>query len=250
VSLLKAGIIRESHSFNSSPVLFVHKKDGKLRLCIDYLHLNQQTKRDPFLTPVVADLIASTRGARMFSKLDLQVGFHQLRSQDCDQEKTAFSTPFGLFEWARLTCPLRLANTPGCFQRLMTDVLREHIVAGYCCVYTDNILIFTESDDPAEHMLKLEAVLEILRKNELLVKGAKLELFRREVEFLGFKISAKGWAPTKSKIATVVEWPAPETVKHVRLFLGMANFFRSFLFSQRWLRLSQICSKIQQVKKP
>ena len=73
-SLLKAGIIRESHSFYSSPVLFAPKKDGKLRLCIDYRSLNQQTERDPFLTPVVADLIASTRGARMFSKLDLQVG--------------------------------------------------------------------------------------------------------------------------------------------------------------------------------
>jgi len=111
----------------------------------------------------------------------------------------------------------------------MADVLREHIVAGYCCVYTDDILIFTESGDPAEHMLKFEAVLETLRKNELLVKGAKSELFRREVEFLGFKISAKGWAPTESKIATMMEWPAPETVKHLRSFLGMANFFRSFI---------------------
>ena len=110
-SLLKAGIIRESHTFYSSPVLFAPKKDGKLRLCIDYRRLNQQTERDPFSTPVVADLIASTRGARMFSKLDLQKGFHQLRLQDCNQEKTAFSTPFGLFEW--VTCPFGLANTPG-----------------------------------------------------------------------------------------------------------------------------------------
>jgi len=124
----------------------------------------------------------------MFSKLDLKAEFHQLRLQDCDQKKIAFSTQFGLFEW--VTCPFGLANTPGCFKRFMTDVLREHIVAGYRCVYTDDILIFTESDDPAEHMLKLKAVLETLRKNELLVKGAKSELFRREVEFLGFKISA------------------------------------------------------------
>jgi len=189
-SLLKAGIIRESHSFYSSPVLFSPKKDGKLRLRIDYRRLNQQTERDPFPTPVVADLIVSTRKARMFSNLDLQAGFHQLRLQDCDQEKTVFSTPFGLFEW--VTCPFGLANTTGCFEHLMTDVLREHIVAGYCCVYTDDILIFTESDDPAEHMLKLVAVLETLHKNELLVKSAKSELFRRDVEFLGFKISAKG----------------------------------------------------------
>jgi len=110
-SLLKLGIIRESHSFYSSPVLFAPKKDGKLRLCINYQRLNQQTERDPFPTPVVADLIASTRGSRMFSKLDLQAGFHQLRLQDCNQEKTAVSTPFGLFEW--VTCPFGLVNTPG-----------------------------------------------------------------------------------------------------------------------------------------
>ena len=96
--------------FDSSPVLFAPKKDGKLRLCIDYHRLNQQTERDPSPTPVVADLIASTRGTRMFSKLDLKAEFHQLRLQDGDQEKTAFSTPFGLFEW--VTCPFGLANTP------------------------------------------------------------------------------------------------------------------------------------------
>ena len=100
-SMVKAGIIRESHSFYSSPVLFALKKDGKLRLCIDYRRLNQQTERDPFPTPVVPDLIVRTRGTRMFSKLDLQAGFHQLRLQDGDQEKTAFSTPFGLFDGLR-----------------------------------------------------------------------------------------------------------------------------------------------------
>jgi len=195
------------------------------------------TEWDPFPTPVVADFIVSTRGARMFLKLDLQAGLHQLRLPDGDQEKTAFSTPFGLFEW--VTCPFGLANTPGC---LMTDVLREHIVAGYCYVYTDEILIFTESDDPAEHMLKLEAVPETLRKNEHLVKGAKLELFRMEVSFLGFKISDKGWAPTESKIAMVMKWPAPETVKHFRSYLGMANFFRSFipLFSEMAASLTDL----------
>jgi len=117
----------------------------------------------------------------------------------------------------------------------MTDILWEHIVAGYYCVYTDNTLIFTESDHTAEQMLNLGAVLETLRKDELLVKGAKSELFRREVEFLGFKISAKGYASTESKIATMVEWPAPETVKYLRSFLGMTNFFRSFI---------PLCSKI------
>jgi len=183
----------------------------------------------------------------MFSKLDLQAGFHQLRLQDGDQEKTALSAPFGLFEW--VTCPFGLANTLGGVKSWMTDILREHIVAGYYCVYTDDILIFTESDDPAEHMLKLEAVLETLRTNELLVKGAKWELFRTEVEFLGFKISPKDWAPTESKIATVVEWQArSNTCAHSWVWPISSSL--SLFFFQRWQRLSQICSKIQQVKEP
>ena len=89
--------------------------------------------------------------------------------------------------------------------------------------------MFTNTDDPAEHLLKLTAVLETLRDHELLIKGSETELFRSEVEFLGFQLSQDGWAPTESKVAAIVEWPAPETVKHLRSFLGMAIFFRTFI---------------------
>jgi len=111
----------------------------------------------------------------------------------------------------------------------MNHVLRDHIAGHYCVVYCDDVLIFTNSDDPAEHLHKLNAVLETLRAHELLIKGSKTELFRSEVEFLGFLLSADGWVPTESKVAAIVEWPAPETVKHLRSFLGMANFFRTFI---------------------
>ena len=96
-------------------------------------------------------------------------------------------------------------------------------------VYCDNVLIYTEIDDPAEPMAKLIAVLDTLREHELLIKGSKPELFQSKVEFLVFQLSAAGWAPTKSKVEAIVEWPAPETVKQLRSFLGMANFFRTFL---------------------
>ena len=111
----------------------------------------------------------------------------------------------------------------------MNHILRDHIAGHYCVVYCDDILIFTNTDDPAEHLLKLTVVLETLRNHELLIKGSKTELSRSEVEFLGFQLSQDGWAPTESKVAAIVEWPAPETVKHLRSFLGMANFFRSFI---------------------
>jgi len=228
--LLKAGIIQRSVSLYASPVLFAPKKDGKLRLCIDYQRLNQQTLRDCFPTPVALDLIARTRGARMFSKLDLQSGFHQLQIREGDQHKTTFTTPGAAgaqYEW--VTCPFRLTNTPSCFQRLMNHVLFDHIAANYCVVCCDDVLIYTETDDPHEHMTKLTAVLDTLRQHELLIKGSKTELFRTELEFLGFQLSASGWAPTDSKVEAIVDWPAPQTVKHLRSFLGMANFFRTFL---------------------
>jgi len=115
-ALLKAGIIRRSVSLYTSPILFAPKKDGKLRLCIDYQRLNQQTLRDCFPTPMASDLIARTRGARMFSKLDLQSRFYQLRIRENDQHKTAFTTPGATgaqYEW--VTCPFGLTNTPTCF---------------------------------------------------------------------------------------------------------------------------------------
>ena len=111
----------------------------------------------------------------------------------------------------------------------MNHILRDHIAGHYCVVYCDDILIFTNTDDSAEHLLKLTAVLETLWNHELLIKGSKTELFRSEVEFLGFQLSQDGWAPIESKVAAIVEWPAPETVKQLRLFLGMANFFRTFI---------------------
>jgi len=158
-ALLDVGIIRESVSLYASPVLFAPKKDGKLRLCVDYCRLNRQTLRDCYPTPVASDLIARTRGSRMFSKLDLQSGFHQVRIHEGDQHKTAFTTPGGQYEW--FTCPFCLTNTPSCFQRLMNHILRDHIAGHYCVVYCDDILIFTNTDDPAEHLFKLTAVTEI-----------------------------------------------------------------------------------------
>ena len=206
-------MIRRSVSPYAAPTLFTPKKDGKLRLCNDYRRLNKQTQRDCFPTPIASDLIARTRGARMFSKLDVQAGFNQLRIREGDQHKTAFITPSGLYKW--VVCPFGLSNTPGCFQRLMNHVLSDHIEAGYCVVFCDDVAIFTDSDDPSVHMEKLVAVLETLHEHNLLVKGSKTELFRSEIEFLGFTVSAEGWAPTEFKVGVVVDWPAPETVKHL-----------------------------------
>ena len=225
--LLDAGIIRPSMSQYSAPVLFAPKKDGKLRLCVDYRMLNSQTMRDRFPTPTAADLIARTRGARMFSKIDLHSGFHQLRISPQDVHKTAFATPFGLYEW--VSAPFGLTGVPGAFQRFMQFVLHKQIEEGICLVYCDDIAVFTKSDDPLEHLRALESVLGALREHQLLAKGAKCELFRREFEFLGFLVSGEGVRVLPAKVEAVRQIPVPETVSHLRSFLGMTNFFRSHL---------------------
>ena len=122
------------------------KKDGKLRMCIDYRLLNAQTVHNRFPTPTASDLIARTRGAQWFSKVDLHSGFHQLRIREEDVHKTAFATPSGLFEF--VTAPFGLTNVPGAFQRFMQHVLAEHIEAGYCVVYCDDVAIFSTDPDP------------------------------------------------------------------------------------------------------
>lgn len=225
--LLDAGIIRHSVSAFAAPVLFAPKKDGKLRLCIDYRLLNAQTVRDRFPTPTANDLISRTRGAKLFSKVDLHSGFHQLRMREGDIHKTAFVTPNGHYEW---TCaPFGLSATPSAFQRFMSLVLRDHIQAGYCVVYCDDIAIFSFSDNPLDHLANLEGVLGSLREHQLLAKGAKCEFFRREMEFLGFMVSGSGVRPVEAKVEAITRLQAPETISHLRSFLGMTNFFHSHI---------------------
>lgn len=226
-ALFDAGIIRRSNSSYSAPVLFTPKKDGKLRMVVDYRMLNAQTVRDRFPTPTAGDLIAKTRGAKLFSKIDLLSGFHQLRMSDDAVSKTAFATPSGLYEF--VSAPFGLTSVPGAFQRFMQFVLAEHIEAGYCVVYCDDIAIFSRSDDPLVHLQHIEAVLASLREHQLLAKGSKCEFMRREAEFLGFLVSGDGVRPLPSKIEAVLQIPVPETITHLRSFLGMCNFFRAHL---------------------
>ena len=225
--LLDAGIVRRSSSCYAAPVLFTPKKDGKLRMCVDYRLLNAQTIRDRFPTPTAADLIAKTRGAKLFSKIDLHSGFHQLRIREEDVHKTAFATPSGLYEF--VTAPFGLTSVPGAFQRFMQFVLAEHIAAGYCCVYCDDIAIFSASDDPLVHLEHVEAVLRSLREHSLLAKCSKCEFMRREAEFLGFLVSGAGVRPLPSKVEAVLQIPVPDTISQLRSFLGMCNFFRAHL---------------------
>ena len=131
--------------------------------------------RDRYPTPTAGDLIAATRGGKMFSKIDLHSGFHQLKIRASDCHKTAFTTPFGLYEF--VSAPFGLANTPGCFQRFMNHVLRKQIADGTVVVYCDDVCIFTKTTCPLEHMAAVEEVLAALREHQLLAKGSKCQFF-------------------------------------------------------------------------
>ena len=191
-------------------------------------------------------MIAKTRGAKLFSKIDLLSGFHQLRMSDESVHKTAFATPSGLYEF--VSAPFGLTSVPGAFQRFMQFVLAEHIEAGHCVVYCDDIAIFSKSDDSLVHLQHLEAVLASLREHQLLAKGSKCEFMRPEAEFLGFMVSGDGVRPLPSKIEAVLQIPVPETITHLRSFLGMCIFFaRTCPPSMRSHHSLQSCSKAAKV---
>ena len=224
--LLSQGIIRESHSPYSSPIVLVRKKNGSLRMCVDYRKLNAKTVKDAYPLPRIEESFDALQGASWFSTLDLASGFNQIGVTEEDKAKTAFITPFGLFEYNRM--PFGLCNAPACFARLMQACLNEQIFQ-ILLVYLDDILIFSKTFE--EHLERLEMVLKRLREHGLKLKLEKCTFLRRRVTYLGHEVSGAGIAPDPQKIAVVQEWPVPQTVKELRTFLGFASYYRRFIES-------------------
>jgi RNase H-like domain found in reverse transcriptase/Reverse transcriptase (RNA-dependent DNA polymerase)/Integrase zinc binding domain len=217
-----AGIVRRSQSQWASPLHMVKKADGTWRPCGDYRRLNVQTTPDRYTCPHIGDLTARLAGCRVFTKLDLRKGYHQVPVHPSDIEKTAVITPFGLYEYVRM--PFGLRNAGQTFQRLMDQVLRG---LDYCFVYLDDVLVASSTME--EHLEQLEVVFSRLREAGLLLNREKCVFGQPVVEFLGHRVSAAGVAPLQSKVQAVQEFPQPHTVKQLMTFLGMLNFYRRFL---------------------
>ncbi|KAI7933772.1 hypothetical protein MJO29_016727 [Puccinia striiformis f. sp. tritici] len=223
--LQEAGFIRPSTSAWSSPIVMVkHPTSGKVRLCVDYRKVNALTKKDRHPLPIIQECFDSLRGARFFSKIDLQQGFHQMKIAETDVPKTAFGTKYGHFEW--LVMPFGLVNAPSTFQRMMTSLLREFIDV-YVQVYLDDILIYSKSE--SDHIRHVESVLEILRREELRCSGAKCSFGLREIQYVGHVIGYNSIRPMEEKRVSVREWPRPQTVFDVRSFLGLCGFYRRYV---------------------
>uniref|UniRef100_A0A0W0FEH4 Reverse transcriptase domain-containing protein n=1 Tax=Moniliophthora roreri TaxID=221103 RepID=A0A0W0FEH4_MONRR len=194
----------------ASPFFFVAKKEaGALRPCQDYQDLNNGTIKNRYPLPLVTDLVDKLKNAKVFTKLDLQNSYNNIRIKDGDQWKAAFKTPHGLFKPTVMF--FRLTNSPATFQAFMNDILKDFINEGWCIVYMDDILIF--SDDLELHQLCTHRVLERLRENDLFLKPEKCKFEVAKMFFLGLIITPGHKQMDPMKLAEIAEWEAPTTVK-------------------------------------
>ena len=230
--LLDKDWIRKSSSPYSSPVVCVRKRDGTLRLCIDYRALNAKTVPDRQPIPRVQDVLDSLGGNTWFTTLDQGKAYHQgFVSEDCKQ-MTAFITPWGLYEWNRI--PFGLTNAPAVFQRCMENCL-EGLSGDICHVYLDDVLVFSKRfEDHVEH---LRLVLQRLRSKGIKLKPAKCKFFEKEVKYLGRIVSADGHYSDPADIAAVeaLREKSPKTVGELRRVLGLVGYYRRYIpeFSKR-----------------
>jgi len=205
-------------------VLFVKKKDGSLRLCVDYRGLNKITRKNCYPIPRIETLVDQLRLAKIYSKIDLRVGYNNVRIAEGDEWKTAFRTRYGAFEY--LVMPFGLTNAPATFQCLMNDIFHD-LVNVYVVVYLDDILIY--SDNIEQHREHVREVLRCLRKNNLHVRPEKCDFHTTTVEYLRVIVSPEGIAMDPSKTQTILGWPAPLRIHDLQSFLGFANFYQRFI---------------------
>ncbi|GBG76937.1 hypothetical protein CBR_g23151 [Chara braunii] len=238
--MIDRGWIRPSESEFDAPVLFVPKKGGKLRMCIDYRGLNRITRKNAYPLPRIDDLLDAAGGCKVFSKIDLKSGYHQIEVDPSDQHKTAFKTRDGMYGF--IVMPFGLTNAPATFQCLMDKVLR-HQLNKFVVVYLDDILIFSKTME--EHIKHLEEVLQVLKEAQLHLNLEKFEFGRDSVIYLGHRLSANGLEPEATKVEVIRKWPQPANVRELRSFLGLASYYRKFVpkFSVIAHPLSRLTSK-------
>ncbi|GJV05930.1 reverse transcriptase domain-containing protein [Tanacetum coccineum] len=236
------GFIRPSHSPWGAPVLFVKKKDGSLRMCIDYRELNKLTVKNRYPLPRIDDLFDQLQGSCYFSKIDLRSGYHQLRVHEDDIPKTAFRTRYGHFEFTVM--PFGLTNAPAVFMDLMNRVCKLYLDK-FVIVFIDDILIYSKTKE--DHEVHLGLVLELLRKEKLYAKFSKCEFWLQEVHFLGHVVNQNGIHVDPNKIEAVKNWKTPTTPSEIRSFLGLAGYYRRFIanFSKIAKPLTSLTQKNQ-----
>jgi hypothetical protein len=222
--LLDKEYIRPSVSPWGAQVLFVKKKDGTLRLCIDYRELNKMTIKNKYPLPRINDMFDQVGGAKIFSKLDLRSDYHQVRIKDKDINKKSFRIRYGNYEF--VVIPFGLTNAPATFMCLMNNIFNPYLDK-FVVVFIDDILVYSKTEE--EHDEHLRIVLQTLRKHKLYAKFNMCDFYQREIQYLGHVISSKGIVVDPEKIKSIMEWPVPKDVADIRSFMGITGYYRRFI---------------------
>ena len=241
--LMEKGFIRPSSSPWGAPILFVKKKDGSFRMCIDYRELNNFSIKNRYPSPRIDDFFDQLQGAIYFSKIDLRSGYHQLRVHEDDFPKTTFRTRYGHYEF--LVMPFGLTNAPAIFLDLMNRLCKPFLDK-FVIVFIDDIRIYSQSQQ--DHEQHLKQILELLAREKLYAKFSKCEFWLREVQFLGHVVNDRVIQVDPSKVQAVKQWETPKTPIEIRQFLGLAGYYRRFIknFSKIALPLTILTQKDKQ----
>ncbi|GJR17673.1 putative reverse transcriptase domain-containing protein [Tanacetum coccineum] len=235
------GFIRPSSSPWGAPLLFVKKKDGSFRMCIDYQELNKLTVKNRYPLPKINDLFDQLQGSSVYSKIDLRSDYHQLRVREEDIPKTAFRTRYGHYEFQVM--PFGLTNAPAVFMDLMNRVCKPYLDK-FVIVFIDDILIYSKNKQEHEEHLKL--ILEFLKKEELYAKFSKCEFWIPKVQFLGHVIDSEGIHVDPAKIESIKDWTSPKSPTEIRQFLGLAGYYRRFI--EGFSKIAKPMTKLTQKK--
>jgi hypothetical protein len=222
--LLTKGYIKPNKSPYGAPVLFVHKKDGTLKMCVDYRALNKVTVKNRYPLPRIDDLFDQLLGAKVFSRINLRSGYYQIRVVEGDKEKTTCHTRYDSYEF--LVMPFGLTNAFATFCTLMNDIFWEWL-NDFIVIYIDNILIYSGSLE--EHVKHLRKVFQRLRENKLYAKFEKCEFGVTEVDFLGHKMTQEGLKMDDHKVKAILDWEPPKSVPALKSFLGLASYYHKFI---------------------
>ena len=235
--LLRLGKIRESRSESAVRTLFVNKKDGKKRWCMDLRPVNMVTERDENKAPLQDINRDRLRGAKYFTRLDMRDGYHHLRIRKGDEKYTAFITEYGLYEWVVMCFGLQ--NAPAEFARYMLSILRE-FVNDFMVIYFDDIIIYSKTQE--EHTEHVRKVLMKIIEHGIRLKISKCEFGVRKTEYLGYILDGEQAEMQQDKVKGVLDWPTPTNLKEVERFRGLAGYYRQFIerFSDKMKPLNEL----------
>ena len=223
--LLSSGVIRKSKSPWCSNVVLVRKKNGKLRLCVDYRMLNKKTVKDSYALPRVEEIFDVLNGSKLFSTIDMKSGYHQVTVEESHKCRTAFTVgPLGFYEYNKM--PFGLSNSPATYQRLMEECLGE-LNMKICVIYLDDLIVFSNSFE--QHLERLDIVLTRLQQCNLKLSPDKCYFLQERVKFLGHIVSQDGIETDPDKIEKIRNWPRPSNPDELRSFVAFAGYYRRFV---------------------